>query len=192
MSNLLKYDVIYILDPGATPEEMTAVSAKVEQITADAKGTVLKKDDWGKRRLSYAVKKHRDGHYIFFHLQLSTDGIAEVTRNLRLLEKVIKFSVVKDTISHLKAKVKPVRTGKSLDTSGAHSSHQRSGPSRHMSSNRPSSGPSGSSSSHSSHSSPAPVNPSTAPAAVPAAAPAPVAAPAPEVSTAPSTTTTNA
>ncbi len=184
MSNLLKYDVIYILDPGAAPEEMTAVSAKVEQITADTKGTVLKKDDWGKRRLAYAVKKHRDGHYIFFHLQVSTEGIAEVTRNLRLMEKVIKFSIVKDTISHLKPKVKPVRTGKSLDTSGAHSTHSRSGPSRHMSSNRPSSGPS---SSGPSHSTSAPVNPTTAPAA-------PVAAPVSSVPAAPpaaSTTVTN-
>src|SRR5437773_2241136 len=128
MSTLLKYDVIYILDPNATTEEAAAVSTKVEQITADAKGTVLKKDDWGKRRLAYAVKKNREGHYIFFHLSISTETIAEITRNLRLMEKVIKFSVVRDTISHLKAKVKPPRVGKSADTSGAHSTHSRSGP----------------------------------------------------------------
>jgi len=106
MSNLLKYDVIYILDPNSTPEEMLAVATKVEQITADAKGTLLKKDDWGKRRLAYMVQKHRDGHYVFYHLSITPDTVAEITRNLRLLEKVIKFSVVKDTISHLKAKVK--------------------------------------------------------------------------------------
>ncbi len=166
MSNLLKYDVIYILDPGATAEEATAVSTKVEQIVADAKGTVLKKDDWGKRRLAYMVNKHRDGQYIFFHLHITTETIAEIMRNLRLMEKVIKFSVVKDTISHLKAKVKAPRVGKSPDTSGAHSS-PRSGPNRHMSSNR-----SGSGSSHSSSSSSAPTAPS-APAAAPAATEAP-------------------
>ncbi|HUO58293.1 MAG TPA: 30S ribosomal protein S6 [bacterium] len=109
MSNLLKYDVIYIMDPNASTEEAAAISAKVEQIVADHKGTVLKKDDWGKRRLAYLVQKHREGHYIFFHLQISTETVAEITRNLRLMEKVIKFQVVKDTISHLKAKVKPVR-----------------------------------------------------------------------------------
>jgi small subunit ribosomal protein S6 len=130
MSNLLKYDVIYILDPNATAEEGTAVSSKIEQIVADAKGTILKKDDWGKRRLAYSVKKHREGHYIFYHLSVTTETIAEITRNLRLLEKVIKFSVVKDTISHLKAKVKPPRVGKSTDTSGAHSTHSRAGSQR--------------------------------------------------------------
>ncbi len=148
MSNLLKYDVIYILDPNATAEEMTAVSTKVEQIVTDFKGTVLKKDDWGKRRLAYMVKKHREGHYVFFHLSISTEAIAEVTRNLRLLEKVIKFSVVKDTISHLKAKVKPPRV-KTSTTEGS-SSHRPSSQ-RHPGSSH-------------SHSTSAPTNPASAPA----------------------------
>ena len=173
MSTLLKYDVIYILDPNATTEEAAAVSTKVEQIVAEAKGTVLKKDDWGKRRLAYMVKKNREGHYIFFHLSISTETIAEVTRNLRLMEKVIKFSVVKDTISHLKAKVKPVRVGKSPDTSGAHSTHSRSGP------RSSSSGPSRSSAptNPGSYSSPAPAPAASAPQAAPAEASTPSAAP---------------
>jgi small subunit ribosomal protein S6 len=177
MSTLLKYDVIYILDPNATTEEAAAISTKVEQIVAEAKGTILKKDDWGKRRLAYMVKKNREGHYIFFHLSISTETIAEITRNLRLMEKVIKFSVVRDTISHLKPKVKPVRVGKSADTSGAHSTHSRSGPSRSSSS-----GPSRSS---------APTNPgssaSPAPAAAPQAAPSEPSTP----SAAPITPSTN-
>lgn len=169
MSTLLKYDVIYILDPNATTEEAAAVSTKIEQIVADAKGIVLKKDDWGKRRLAYMVKKNREGHYIFFHLSITTETIAEITRNLRLMEKVIKFSVVRDTISHLKAKVKPPRVGKSADTSGAHSTHSRSGQSR--SSN---SGPSRSSA----PTNPAPASATSAPQAAPAEASTPTAAPA--------------
>lgn len=110
MSNLLKYDVIYILDPNSTAEEMAAVGAKIEQIVADAKGSILKKDDWGKRRLAYMVQKHREGHYVFYHVSVSPETVAEITRNLRLLEKVIKFSIVKDTISHLKPLPRPVRT----------------------------------------------------------------------------------
>jgi small subunit ribosomal protein S6 len=153
--NHLKYDVIYILNPNATTEEAAAVSAKVEQIVADSKGAVLKKDDWGKRRLAYLVQKHRDGNFVFYHLSIDTAAIAEVTRNLRLMEQVIKFSVVKDTISHLKAKVKPVRVKTS--TEGTTS---RPGSVRPM--NR---------------SSEAPVNPSTSHAPAPAPVAAPVAAP---------------
>jgi small subunit ribosomal protein S6 len=162
MSQHLKYDVIYILNPNATTEEAAAVSAKVEQIVADSKGTVLKKDDWGKRRLAYLVQKHRDGHFIFYHLAIDTTTVAEVTRNLRLMEHVIKFSVVKDTISHLKAKVKPVRVKTSTE-----------GTSSRPGSVRPMNRTSG-----------APVNPSPAP--TPAAAPTT----AEVVPTAPATATT--
>ncbi len=104
-----KYDVIYILDPGSTPEEMESVSAKVEKIVADSKGSILKKDDWGKRRLAYSVKRHRDGHYVFYHVTMPPESVSELNRNFRLLEKVIKFMIVKDEISHLKPKVKPPR-----------------------------------------------------------------------------------
>ena len=169
MSQHSKYDVIYILNPNATTEEAAAVSAKVEQIVADTKGTVLKKDDWGKRRLAYLVQKHRDGHFVFYHLAIDTATVAEVTRNLRLMEPVIKFSVVKDTISHLKAKVKPVRVKTS--TEGTQS---RPGSVRPM--NRTSG---------------APVNPSPAPA--PATVPAAAAPTTVEtVPTAPTATTTQA
>ncbi len=122
MSNLLKYDVIYILDTNSTTEEVTAVATKIEQVVADTKGTVLKKDDWGKRRLAYLVQKRHDGHYFFYHLSLPPDAVAEITRNLPLLEKVLKFSVVKATIRHLKANVKKPRVKAPESSSQGHSS----------------------------------------------------------------------
>jgi hypothetical protein len=59
------------------------------------------------------VKKHREGHYVFYHVSMEPETVAEITRNLRLLEKVIKFTIVKDEISHLKPRPKPVRKGPS-------------------------------------------------------------------------------
>ena len=146
MSQLLKYDVIYILNPNSSTAEIDAVSAKVEQIVTEGKGTVLKKEDWGKRRLAYLVQKHREGHYVFYHLSIPANLVAEVTRNLRLLEKVIKFTIVKDTISHLKPKPRQVRTS----TPRPEGSASRAGSSRPVS---------------------APVNPSPVPQATPAPAP---------------------
>ena len=164
MPNFLKYDVIYILDPNSTVEEIAAVSTKVEQIVADFKGTVLKKDEWGKRRLAYMVKKNREGHYVFFHVSIAPDAVAEIQRNLRLMEKVIKFSIVKDDISHLKAIVKPPRV-KTSTTEGT--GHRPSAPRPH-------------SSSHTSSSMPTSAPQAPKAAEVPVAPPAaPVAAPAP-------------
>jgi len=102
-----KYDLIYILDPNSTSEESASVAAKVEQITTAASGSVLKKDEWGRRRLAYRVGRHREGIYTFFQIAVDTKTIEEISRNLRLIEKVIKFQVVKEEVSH--RKVKPPR-----------------------------------------------------------------------------------
>jgi|GEM_PF-452208 len=170
--SLIKYDVIYILDPNSTVEEQTVVSTKVEQIVAESKGTILKKEDWGKRRLAYLVQNHRDGHYVFFHVQVSAEAIAELNRNLRLLEKVIKFMIVKDTISHLKPRPKPIR--KAPEEGQAVRPHA---PMRHSGPSAPYVPPHSTSSSTS-----APVAPAVAPAPAPVAPAAPAA---PEAPTAP-------
>src|SRR6202044_2666287 len=104
--------------------------------------------------------------FVFYHLAIDTTTIAEVTRNLRLMEKVIKFSIVKDTISHLKAKVKPVRVKTSAGPEGSSSRPSYS---------RPTNPSTIRSSSSQSSSSVAPAQ--AAPVAV--VAPAPVAAPTP-------------
>jgi small subunit ribosomal protein S6 len=101
-----KYEVIYILDPNTSAEDAQVVSAKIEQIVTDAKGTVGKKEEWGKRRLAYLVQKQREGIYWFFQILVDAATIAEITRNLRLFEKVIKFMVVKDDFSNRKSKSK--------------------------------------------------------------------------------------
>jgi small subunit ribosomal protein S6 len=101
-----KYEVIYILDPNTSAEDAQVVSAKVEQIVVDAKGTVGKKEEWGKRRLAYLVQKQREGIYWFFQILVDASAVAEITRNLRLFEKVIKFMVVKDDFSGRKSKSK--------------------------------------------------------------------------------------
>lgn len=102
-----KYDIIYILDPNSTADEIASVASKVEQVTADVKGSVVKKDEWGRRRLAYHIGRHREGHYVFYEVSVEPTAIDEIARNLRLLEKVIKYQVVKEEISH--RKIKPAR-----------------------------------------------------------------------------------
>ena len=58
-------------------------------------GTLLKVDNWGKRKLAYEVKKQLKGIYLFF-AYLGTAGLVEeVERNLRLTDSVIRYYSVK-------------------------------------------------------------------------------------------------
>ena len=71
------------------------MNQKVRGIIEAGGGTLLKVDNWGKRKLAYEVKKQLKGIYLFF-AYLGTAGLVEeVERNLRLTDSVIRYYSVK-------------------------------------------------------------------------------------------------
>ena len=71
------------------------VNTKVRGIIEAGGGTLLKVDNWGKRKLAYEVKKQLKGIYLFFSYLGTAGLVEEVERNLRLLDSVIRYYSVK-------------------------------------------------------------------------------------------------
>ncbi len=88
------YEVVIIV--GSTMEE-AAVNGIIEKgkgwIT-DSGGTVTGVENWGKRRMAYAIRKQRDGQYVLFKVQMDPGFSAELERNIRLLEPVMRFMII--------------------------------------------------------------------------------------------------
>src|SRR3954449_8207101 len=90
-----EYETIYILRPDSTTDVISQVNLKVRGVIETGGGTLLKVDNWGKRKLAYEVKKQLKGIYLFF-AYLGTAGLVEeVERNLRLTDSVIRYYSVK-------------------------------------------------------------------------------------------------
>ena len=49
----------------------------------------------GKRKLAYDVKKFSEGFYAVFYFEANSDLIAELERNYRITDEIIKFMTVK-------------------------------------------------------------------------------------------------
>lgn len=95
MKGANSYEVIFILDPLLSEE---AVEAEVEAVRdlATRKGAVVAEvQKWGKRRLSYEVKRKRDGHYILMKMEGPPGVISELERHFRISEPVLKGTVFK-------------------------------------------------------------------------------------------------
>jgi small subunit ribosomal protein S6 len=54
-------------------------------------GKVTKKEMWGLRTLAYRIKKNRKAHYTLLNLDAPAAAVAEMERNLRLNEDVIRY-----------------------------------------------------------------------------------------------------
>ena len=87
------YEIAYIADPDLDENSLTALEEKLKGWIETAGGSVVKVDRWGKRRLAYTIKKRHDGHYVFFQAAMPTAAGAELERNLRLTEQVVRFMI---------------------------------------------------------------------------------------------------
>ena len=90
-----EYETIYILRPDSTTDVIAQVNQKIRGIVEAGGGTLLKVDNWGKRKMAYEVKKHLKGIYLFFSYLGSAGLVEEVERNLRLSDSVIRYYSVK-------------------------------------------------------------------------------------------------
>ena len=90
-----KYETIFILDPDLEDEKIQSAVEKIKGIITQANGEILKVEDWGKRKLAYIVKKKPRGHYYLIHFSGSPALLAELERNFRVMDAVIKFQSVR-------------------------------------------------------------------------------------------------
>ena len=58
-------------------------------------GKVSKVDELGKKKLAYEVKKCTEGNYVVFNFEATPSLIAELERNYRITDEIIKFMVIK-------------------------------------------------------------------------------------------------
>jgi small subunit ribosomal protein S6 len=75
-----------------------AAQANVEKFTkliGDQGGVVEAVDPWGKREFAYEIDHMHEGYYTVIDLQITPAGLAEVERQLRLADEVVRHKVVR-------------------------------------------------------------------------------------------------
>jgi len=90
-----EYETIYILRPDSTNDVIGQVNTKARTVIEAGGGTIIKVDNWGKRKLAYEVQKQLKGIYLFFSYLGSAGLVEELERNLRLTDSVIRYYSVK-------------------------------------------------------------------------------------------------
>jgi small subunit ribosomal protein S6 len=88
------YEVIFIIQSDLEDTERTGIIERVSTWITDSGGSIVKTDDWGKRRLAYSIRKQREGHYVLLHAQMEPTSVPALERNIQFLEPVIRFMVI--------------------------------------------------------------------------------------------------
>jgi small subunit ribosomal protein S6 len=92
---LRRYETIFIVPADTAEDELNGLVEKCETIITTLKGTFVKRESWGKRKLAYEIRKHTRGFYTLLDFVATSDVVDELERNLRLDDKVLKYLTVK-------------------------------------------------------------------------------------------------
>jgi small subunit ribosomal protein S6 len=85
---------MFIVDGTMPEEEATAIAATVQSFIS-SKGTILKADPWGRRRMAYPINKKQDGHYWVIAFECEPGEVDALKQQLRVNENVIRWMVTR-------------------------------------------------------------------------------------------------
>ncbi|HHH51292.1 MAG TPA: 30S ribosomal protein S6 [Campylobacterales bacterium] len=91
------YETLFVIKPTLTDEETAAQIAKITEILEREGAKILATNKMGMRRLAYPVAKNERGFYTIIYFNAVGSVIAELERNLKFNEEVIKYLTVKYT-----------------------------------------------------------------------------------------------
>ncbi len=84
------YELGIVINPEVGDEQARAIVERVAQIITNNRGQVVRVNAWGRRRMAYPIQRFRDGLYFFYDLILDPSTIAEIERNIRVNEDIIR------------------------------------------------------------------------------------------------------
>ena len=90
-----KYELVYIVSPDATDDQVADLHTQVDGIVQRMGGQIEKTDNWGRRRLAYEIGRHKEGTYVLELINGSGDLMKEIDRRLKVFDLVIRHLVVR-------------------------------------------------------------------------------------------------
>ncbi len=90
-----QYETMVIIDAMISDDAIQAEIQKINDLIVKA-GEVVRRDDWGKRKMAYQIKKKTHGFYVIFYYKAETSVVAEIDRVLKLDENVLRWMTLVD------------------------------------------------------------------------------------------------
>ncbi|MGQ0733513.1 MAG: 30S ribosomal protein S6 [Acidobacteriota bacterium] len=101
------YELVYIIRPDATEEQVAALHEQVQQIVGRMGGTLASSEAQqtfnGRRRLAYEIGHHKEGIYVLEVITGGGDLVRELDRRLKVTEGLLRHLIVRVDEDQIKA-----------------------------------------------------------------------------------------
>jgi len=90
-----QYELVYILPPDTTEQQVTELHSQVEGVVSRMNGQIEKTESWGRKKLAYDIGHHKEGVYVLDVINGSGDLMKELDRRLRVIDQVLRHMIVR-------------------------------------------------------------------------------------------------
>ena len=89
------YEHVFVARQDLSQAQVDALAEAATKIVEDNNGKVVKTETWGLRTLTYKIQKNRKAHFVMLDIDASGDTIAELERQTRMNEDIIRYMTVR-------------------------------------------------------------------------------------------------
>src|SRR3712207_4493156 len=85
------YETVYITRSELGDDALNTLTDRLKGVIAEYSGEVVLTEDWGTKKLAYKIEKESRGRYTYLVYTGKGNVVAEIERNLRLHDHVLRF-----------------------------------------------------------------------------------------------------
>jgi len=109
---MTKYETAILFDPDLPEDRRSEFLTKIEGIVSSFGGEILKRDDWGIRKLAYQIRKTHNAYYTFLVYSGERGVVEEVERNIKIFDGVMRHMTSRVDFELKQAAVEPAGEGR--------------------------------------------------------------------------------
>jgi small subunit ribosomal protein S6 len=95
MADRRRYELMLILDPRLEESVIQGTVDRFFGVVKERGGEVAKVDTWGRKRFSFPIKHLEEGYYVLADLDTDPDTVAELDRQMRLADELVRHKFVR-------------------------------------------------------------------------------------------------
>lgn len=90
------YEIMFILKPDLTEEEIAESKDRLKNLIAQNKGEFKQElDGWGKKRLAYSIQDYSEGIYVVWHFNGETETVNELDRIIKISDNFLRHIIIR-------------------------------------------------------------------------------------------------
>ena len=89
-----EYELTVLVHPDLETDLDKALG-KVRALITDNGGEIIKEDNWGKKRLSYTIKREDFAVYVYFEVKLPVAAPLKISNVLNITDEILRYLLVK-------------------------------------------------------------------------------------------------